>query len=73
MHFHKTLSLTAPLTTIEALFKMVDGGKAIGISVSWGLNDTKWPALLSVPSFWRVSACSGVILAVYLDGGLVGL
>ena len=73
MHFQKTLYLTTPLTTIDALFKMVDGGKAIGISVLWGLNDTKSPALLSVASFWRVSACSGVILAVYLDGGLVGL
>ena len=73
MHFHKTLYLTTPLTTIDALFKMVDGGKASGISVLWGLNDTKWPALLSVASFWRVSACSDDILAVYLNGGLVGL
>ena len=73
MHFRKTLYLTTPLTTTDAPFKMVDGGKAIGISVLWGLNATKWPALLSVASFWRVSACSGVILAVYLDGGPVGL
>ena len=51
MHFRKTLTFTTQLMTITALFKMVNGGKAIGISVLWGLNDTKWPVLLSVAVF----------------------
>ena len=67
------ISLAIPLVMITALFQTVDGAQVIGISVLRGLNDTKWPALLSVGSFWGIGVISGAILAFYFDGGPVGL
>ena len=58
---------------ITAMFQTVDGAQVIGISVLRGLNDTKWPALLSVGSFWGIGVVSGAIFAFYFDGGPVGL
>ena len=67
------ISLAIPLMMITALFQTVDGAQVIGISVLRGLNDTKWPALLSVGSFWGIGVISGAIFAFYFDGGPVGL
>ena len=67
------ISLAMPLVMITALFQTVDGAQVIGISVLRGLNDTKWPALLSVSSFWGIGVISGAIFAFYFDGGPVGL
>ena len=67
------ISLAIPLMMITALFQNVDGAQVIGISVLRGLNDTKWPALLSVGSFWCVGVVSGAIFAFYLDAGPIGL
>jgi MATE family multidrug resistance protein len=67
------ISLAIPLVMITALFQTVDGAQVIGISVLRGLNDTKWPALLSVGSFWGIGVISGAIFAFYYDGGPVGL
>ena len=58
---------------ITALFQTVDGAQVIGISVLRGLNDTKWPALLSVGSFWGIGVTSGAIFAFNFDVGPVGL
>ena len=67
------ISLAIPLVMVTALFQTVDGAQVIGISVLRGLNDTKWPALLSVSSFWGIGVISGALFAFYLDGGPVGL
>ena len=67
------ISLAMPLMMITALFQTVDGAQVIGISVLRGLNDTKWPALLSVVSFWCVGVVSGAIFAFSFDGGPAGL
>ena len=67
------ISLAIPLMMITALFQTVDGAQVIAISVLRGLNDTKWPALLSVSSFWCIGVLSGAIFAFYLDRGPVGL
>ncbi len=67
------ISFAIPLMMITALFQMVDGAQVIGISVLRGLNDTKWPALLSVGSFWGIGVIAGAIIAFYFDGGPVGL
>ena len=67
------ISLAIPLVMITAMFQTVDGAQVIGISVLRGLNDTKWPALLSVGSFWGIGVVSGAIFAFYFDGGPVGL
>ena len=67
------ISLAIPLVMITALFQTVDGAQVIGISVLRGLNDTKWPALLSVGSFWCIGVTSGAIFAFHFDGGPVGL
>ena len=58
---------------ITALFQTFDGAQVIGISVLRGLNDTKWPALLSVSSFWVIGVISGAIISFYFDGGAIGL
>ena len=67
------ISLAIPLVMITALFQTVDGTQVIGISVLRGLNDTKWPAVLSVISFWCIGVASGAILAFYFDAGPIGL
>ena len=67
------ISLAIPLIMITALFQNVDGAQVIGISVLRGLNDTKWPALLSVGSFWCIGVVGGAIFAFYLDAGPIGL
>ena len=67
------ISFAVPLMMITALFQMVDGAQVIGISVLRGLNDTKWPALLSVGSFWGIGVIAGAIFAFYFDSGPVGL
>mgnify|MGYP001226313063 CR=1 FL=1 len=67
------INLAIPLMIITALFQTVDGAQVISISVLRGLNDTKWPALLSVGSFWGIGVISGAIFAFYFDAGPVGL
>jgi len=67
------IALAIPLVMITAMFQCVDGAQVIGISVLRGLNDTKWPAILSVGSFWGVGVVSGALMAFYFDGGALGL
>ncbi len=67
------VAMAVPLVLITALFQCADGAQVIGISVLRGLNDTKWPALLSIGSFWGVGVASGALIAFYFGGGPLGL
>jgi MATE family multidrug resistance protein len=58
---------------ITALFQTVDGAQVVGISVLRGLNETKWPAILSVGSFWGIGVASGALFAFHFDFGPLGL
>ena len=67
------IALAIPLVMITALFQTVDGAQVVGISVLRGLNDTKWPAILSVGSFWGIGVASGALFAFHFDFGPLGL
>ena len=65
----EAISLALPLVMITALFQTVDGAQVIGISVLRGLNDTKWPALLSVGSFGVLVLLAAQFLRFILMAG----
>jgi len=67
------IALAIPMVMITALFQCVDGAQVVGISVLRGLNDTQWPAVLSIGSFWGIGVTSAALFAFPLGGGAIGL
>jgi MATE family multidrug resistance protein len=73
LDYQDVVALAVPMVLVVALFQVVDGLQAVLTSVLRGINDTKWPAVISVFSYWCVGLLSGVVLAEKFGWGPVGV
>lgn len=71
--YHAVLAIALPMVIIVAIFQIVDGVQAVLISILRGINDTKWPAVISVFSYWPIGLGSGILLTGHLGLGPVGV
>lgn len=67
------LAIAIPLVIVVAVFQIVDGMQSVFTSILRGINDTKWPAVISVFSYWCVGVFSGIMLGGYFGWGPVGV
>jgi multidrug resistance protein, MATE family len=67
------LSLALPMLIIAAIIQVLDGVQKTTMGALYGLQDTRVPMLLSLPTFWGVGLTSGYLLGFPLGFGGVGL
>lgn len=67
------LKLAVPMLIISALAQLLDGVQKTAVGALYGLQDTRVPMLLSLPTFWGVGLTSGYLLGFRLGLGGVGL
>lgn len=67
------LKLAVPMLTISALAQLLDGIQKTAVGALYGLQDTRVPMLLSLPTFWGVGLTSGYLLGFQFGLGGVGL
>ena len=71
--YQAVLGMTLPMLFVVAVFQCVDGLQAVFSSILRGINDTKWPAGISVFSYWCIGMASGIFLADAMDWGPIGV
>ena len=67
------LALALPMLTIATVAQIPDVVQKITYGVLQGIQDTRVPILLSIPSFWGVGLTTGYILGFPLGWGGTGL
>ena len=67
------LALALPMLTIATIAQIPDVVQKITYGVLQGIQDTRVPMLLSIPSFWGVGLTTGYILGFSLGWGGTGL
>ena len=67
------VKLAAPMIAISALAQILDGVQKTTMGALYGLQDTRVPMLLSLPTFWGVGLTSGYLLGFHFGFGGVGL
>jgi MATE family multidrug resistance protein len=71
--YQGVIDIAVPMLIVVALFQIVDGLQAVFTATLRGINDTKWPAVISVFCYWGIGLLSGVILADHFGLGPVGM
>jgi MATE family multidrug resistance protein len=71
--FDTVLALALPMLFVVAIFQCVDGLQAIFSGILRGINDTRWPAGISVFCYWCIGLTSGIFLADVMNWGPVGV
>ena len=69
----RVMAVAIPMVVVVALFQLADGLQCIFTAVLRGINDTRWPAVISIFSYWCVGVASGIFLAGQLDWGPIGV
>ena len=67
------LALAMPMLLVVALFQVFDGLQVVLASALRGVNDTKFPAMLSFLAYWGIGIPMAVVLATPLGLGPVGV
>ncbi|KAB8317241.1 MATE family efflux transporter [Tolypothrix campylonemoides VB511288] len=67
------VKLAMPMLTISAFAQLLDGVQKTAMGALYGLQDTRVPMLLSLPTFWGVGLTTGYFLGFHLGLGGVGL
>jgi MATE family multidrug resistance protein len=67
------LTLALPMLIVAAIIQVLDGVQKTTMGALYGLQDTRVPMLLSLPTFWGVGLTSGYLLGFPLGFGGVGL
>ncbi len=71
--FSAVLAMALPMVFVVAVFQCVDGLQSVFSSILRGINDTRWPAGISVFSYWCIGMASGIFLASVMDWGPTGV
>ena len=71
--YDAVLTIALPMLFVVAIFQCVDGLQAVFSSILRGINDTRWPAGISVFSYWCIGMASGIFLADVMDWGPIGV
>ena len=71
--FGDVMAVAIPMVIIVAIFQLVDGLQSVFTSVLRGINDTRWPAIISIFSYWCIGVASGIYLAGQMGWGPIGV
>ena len=67
--YDDAIPLILAMFVFVGIFQLVDGLQAIGTAKLRGLNDTKWPAVIALFSYWVIGIGSAFMLAFYFGFG----
>ena len=67
------INLALPMLIIANLSQILDGVQKITYGALQGLQDTRFPLLLSIPVLWGIGLTSGYVLGFIFDWGGTGL
>ena len=73
LQFDDVMTVAIPMVVVVAIFQLVDGLQCIFTSVLRGINDTRWPAVISIFSYWCVGVASGIYIASEWGWGPIGV
>ena len=73
IQFSAVMTVAIPMVVVVAIFQLVDGLQCIFTSVLRGINDTRWPAVISIFSYWCVGVASGIYIASQWGWGPIGV
>jgi len=67
------VALASSMFVVVALMQVADGLQSTGLGALRGLNDVKWPSLVSIVSYWLLALPLGYALAFYTPVGPLGV
>ncbi len=67
------LTLGLSLMGVAALFQLVDAAQVMALGLLRGVQDTRWPLVLAVVSYWLIGIPAALLLGFTLGFGPVGI
>lgn len=67
------LAIGVGLLAVAALFQLVDGAQVIALGLLRGVQDTAWPMVIAVLSYWGVGIPASYLLGFGLGLGGIGV
>lgn len=68
----KVKNITANLLVIAAIFQLFDGAQVLGLGMLRGIQDVKFPTLITFISYWLVCIPAGYFMGFTLEMGTEG-
>lgn len=68
-----TILLASELLWLAALFQIADGSQAVILGALRGINDVKYPTLITLTAYWVIAMPLGYVMAFKLDYGALGI
>lgn len=69
----ETAALASVMLVVAGLFQLADGVQAVASGALRGLKDTRVPMLLAGLGYWIIGLPFGLVLALWLDVGPIGV
>lgn len=67
------VALASSMFVVIALMQVADGLQSTGLGALRGLNDTRWPSVVSIVSYWGLALPLGYVLAFHTTVGALGV
>ena len=71
--FAQVIALAVPMLIIVAFFQITDGLQAVFMAILRAINDTRWPAMISIFSYWGIGIIGGIGLTSHYGWGPIGV
>ncbi len=69
----QVLKIASGLLIIAAFFQLSDGIQVVGLGALRGMNDTKFPTILTLVAYWVIGLPSSYFLGLYFGLGVTGV
>jgi MATE family multidrug resistance protein len=67
------IDVASGLLIIAAFFQLSDGIQVVGLGALRGMNDTKFPTILTLIAYWVIGLPSSYLLGLYFHLGVTGI
>jgi MATE family multidrug resistance protein len=67
------MNTAAGLLIIAAVFQLSDGLQVVGLGALRGINDTKFPTILTLIAYWVIGLPSSYLLGLHFGLGIAGI
>jgi MATE family multidrug resistance protein len=69
----QVLQIATGLLVIAAFFQLSDGVQLVGLGALRGMNDTRFPTMLTLVAYWVIGLPSSYLLGLYWGLGVSGV
>jgi MATE family multidrug resistance protein len=69
----KVVEVASGLLIIAAIFQLSDGVQVVGLGALRGMNDTRFPTILTLVAYWAIGLPSSYLLGLYWGLGVSGI